>query len=109
MTSYMYILSFPLRRMLPSDAMNPFTLEVTLTGSHAMLEPLSMDHLDGLVEAVRDGELWKLWYTVVPSPEGMAAEIQRRLSLRQNGSMLPWTVRSCPDGRIVGMTTYMNI
>jgi N-acetyltransferase len=63
----------------------------------------------GLVEATRDGELWKLWYTSVPSPEGMRAEIERRLGLREAGSMLPWTVRSQPGGRIVGMTTYMNI
>ena len=95
--------------MLPSDPMNPFTQEVTLIGRHATLEPLSMEHRDGLIDAVRDGELWKLWYTVVPTPEGMVEEIQRRLSLRQSGSMLPWTVRSSPEGRIVGMTTYMNI
>jgi hypothetical protein len=53
---------------------------VTLTGPHATLVPLAPDHHDGLVEAVRDGELWRLWYTTVPSPEGMATEIQRRLA-----------------------------
>jgi len=89
--------------------MNPFTQPVTLTGRHAKLELLSMEHHDGLVEAVRDGELWKLWYTHVPSPEGMAEEIRRRLRLREAGSMLPWTVRTRIDGKIVGMTTYMNI
>jgi RimJ/RimL family protein N-acetyltransferase len=89
--------------------MDPFKQPVTLTGRYAVLEPLSSDHHDGLVEAVRDGELWKLWYTVVPSPEGMAGEIQRRLSLRHAGSMMPWTVRKLEDARIVGMTTYMNI
>src|SRR5580765_1137616 len=89
--------------------MDPFKQPVTLTGRYVVLEPLSSDHHDGLVEAVRDGELWKLWYTVVPSPEGMAGEIQRRLSLRHAGSMMPWTVRKLEDARIVGMTTYMNI
>ena len=68
-----------------------------------------MEHHDGLVEAVRDGELWKLWYTHVPSPEGMAEEIRRRLRLRDAGSMLPWTVRTRTEDQIVGMTTYMNI
>ena len=61
------------------------------------------------MEATRDGELWKLWYTSVPSPEGMRAEIERRLELQRAGSMLPWTVRSLATGKIVGMTTYMNI
>ena len=89
--------------------MNPFTEPITLNGRYATLEPLSLDHHDTLVEAVRDGELWKLWYTTVPSPEGMRAEIERRLALQQAGSMLPWTVRSLPRGKVVGMTSYMNI
>jgi len=81
---------------------------VTLSGAHASLRPLQAAHHDGLCEAVRDGELWKLWYTAVPSPEGMAAEIERRLGLQARGSMLPFAVFDS-DGRTVGMTTYMNI
>ena len=81
---------------------------VELSGPHARLVPLSHEHAKGLCEATRDGELWKLWYTAVPSPEGMATEIERRLSLQSRGSMLPWTVFDA-QGRIVGMTTYMNI
>lgn len=38
----------------------------------------------------------------------MAAEIERRLGLQSRGSMLPFTV-SDAGGRVVGMTTYMNI
>jgi RimJ/RimL family protein N-acetyltransferase len=84
---------------------------VTLSGAHAALRPLQAAHHDGLCAAARDGELWRLWYTSVPSPEGMAAEIQRRLDLQARGSMLPFTVfdASAGDSRIVGMTTYMNI
>ena len=54
---------------------------VTLSGAHATLEPLARDHEAGLVDAVRDGELWNLWYTAIPAPERMAAEIERRLAL----------------------------
>jgi RimJ/RimL family protein N-acetyltransferase len=86
----------------------PWPDPVTLTGTHARLEPLQPSHEAGLAEATRDGELWKLWYTAVPSPEGMAAEIQRRLGLQAKGSMLPFTVFDAA-GRIAGMTTYMNI
>jgi len=89
--------------------MTPFTKPVTLRGRHASLEPLSTGHHDDLLLAVRDGELWKLWYTSVPAPEGMRAEIERRLALQQTGSMLPFAVRSLASGRVVGMTTYMNI
>lgn len=83
-------------------------LPITLHGSHVILEPLSHEHHDDLAEAVRDGELWKLWYTSIPSPQGMEAEIERRLVLQAAGSMLPFTVLDS-SGRPVGMTTYMNI
>ena len=86
----------------------PWPESVTLSGPHARLEPLSHDHIEGLTEAVKDGELWKLWYTLIPRPEDMAKEIDRRLSLRAAGSMLPFTVFDAA-GRIVGMTTYMNV
>jgi RimJ/RimL family protein N-acetyltransferase len=81
---------------------------VRLAGTHTTLEPLAREHEAGLVEAVRDGELWKLWYTAIPAPEGMAAEIERRLALQAAGAMLPFTVRDA-EGRIAGMTTYMHI
>ncbi|MGH6702224.1 MAG: GNAT family N-acetyltransferase [Bradyrhizobium sp.] len=86
----------------------PWLEPVSLKGAHARLEPLSQGHCDGLTEAVRDGELWKLWYTSVPSVEGMRKEIDRRLGLQSAGSMLPWTVFDA-DGKIAGMTTYMNV
>jgi RimJ/RimL family protein N-acetyltransferase len=86
----------------------PWPDPVTLRGEHARLEPLSHDHLAGLVEAVKDGELYKLWYTFVPKPEDMTKEIDRRLGLQKAGSMLPFTVFDAA-GKIAGMTTYMNI
>ncbi len=86
----------------------PWPDPVTLRGEHARLEPLSHAHHEALVEAVKDGELWKLWYTAVPTPEGMAKEIDRRLGLREAGSMLPFTVFDA-DGKVAGMSTYMNI
>jgi RimJ/RimL family protein N-acetyltransferase len=89
--------------------MTAFTQSVTLRGRHAALEPLSFEHQDALTEAVRDGDLWKLWYTAIPSPEGMRAEIERRLGLQKAGSMLPFAVRSLASAKIAGMTTYMNI
>jgi N-acetyltransferase len=86
----------------------PWLKPVSLHGSHARLEPLSHDHRDGLVEAVKDGELFKLWYTSVPKPEEMGKEIDRRLGLQASGAMLPWTVFDAA-GKIAGMTTYMNV
>lgn len=82
---------------------------VTLRHARATLVPLDASHHDGLVEAVKDGELWKLWYTRIPSPEEMRAEIDRRRGLQVAGSMLPFTVIDNDTGRVAGMTTYMNV
>ena len=73
------------------------------------LEPLSHDHAGGLAAAVSVGELWKTWYTSIPAPAAMAAEIDRRLALQADGRMAPWAVLSAASGRAVGMTTYMDI
>ena len=86
----------------------PWLEPVTLRGAHARLEPLSADHLDGLVDAVKDGELWTRWYTFIPKAEDMRKEIDRRLGLQAAGSMLPFTVFDA-DGKIAGMSTYMNV
>ncbi len=86
----------------------PWLEPVSLHGAHARLEPLSQQHCDGLTEAARDGDLWKIWYTAIPRPEGMSQEIDRRLGLQASGAMLPFTVFDA-DGKIAGMTTYMNV
>ena len=82
---------------------------VTLEGDGVRLEPLAAAHCDGLAAAAADGRLWELWYTSVPSPGAMQAEIERRLSLQGAGAMLPFSVRHAASGRVVGMTTYMNV
>ncbi len=81
----------------------------TLIGKHAIVEPLSHQHHDDLVDAVNDGELWRLWYTSIPEPSGMKAEIDRRLHLQSQESMLPFTVLDATTGKVAGMTSYMNI
>ena len=81
---------------------------VSLAGRYALLVPLAREHDAALRRAVADGELWKLWYTTIPDPDGMPAEIERRLALQSQGTMLPFTVFD-GAGEAVGMTTYMNI
>ena len=82
---------------------------VTLSGAHVRLEPLEQRHCGDLIEAVKDGELWRLWYTSIPAPEKMDAEIDRRRGLRAAGSMLPFAVIDTATGSAVGMTIYMNV
>jgi N-acetyltransferase len=78
-------------------------------GDHVSVVELSLAHEQDLVEAAADGELHRLWYTMIPKPEGVRAEIERRLDLRKKGSMLPFSVIDRSSGKAIGMTTYMNI
>src|SRR5438309_8747537 len=83
----------------------PWPAPITLRGPHAIMEPLSQAHHDDLVEAVQDGELWKLWYTVIAPPEKMREEIDRRLDLQSKGKMLRFAVIATPVAKAVRMTT----
>lgn len=89
--------------------MSQFATPITLRGHCVGLEPLAAMHHDALAQAVQDGELWKHWYTTIPSPAGMAGEIERRLNLQAQGSMCPFAVLDPATNQAVGMTAYMNI
>lgn len=82
---------------------------VTLTGRLVSLHPLSAEHRDGLLEALTEDDLWeRAWYTSIPSPDGLDAEIDRRLGLQQSGEMVPFTAMDA-TGRIIGMTTFYDL
>jgi RimJ/RimL family protein N-acetyltransferase len=81
---------------------------VELKGRHAWLRLLSQADAPALAQAVQEGELWKLWFTRIPAPDEMEAEIARRLGLYDKGSMTPYVILDA-QGTPVGMTTYMNV
>ena len=81
----------------------------TLTGDLVTLEPLRPGHHDGLVAAASDGRLWELWYTSVPTPETMRADVERKLAEQAAGSRLPFVIRRNADGAVVGATTYLDV
>jgi RimJ/RimL family protein N-acetyltransferase len=86
-----------------------FIQPLTLKGQYATLEPLAPAHGNELKLAVADGELWKLWYTFIPKPQDMQAEIERRLGLQKQGNWIPFAIRRNDTHTICGMTNYMNI
>lgn len=81
---------------------------VSLVGRHVRLEPLSLEHVPGLQLATRDGELWRLWFTSVPDPDGMTAYVEKALALQHAGAALPWVVLD-GNGTVVGSTRYGNV
>jgi RimJ/RimL family protein N-acetyltransferase len=82
---------------------------ITLTGSIVTLEPLALEHVEGIKEAVKDGELWKLWFTHIPSPETAEAVIKTALELREDKGWMPFVVREKATGKIIGSTRYCNV
>jgi len=83
--------------------------DITLLGDYVRIDPLSVNHLNDLQDAVRDGELNLLWYTFIPNADDMLEEINKRLRLREMGSMQPFAIIDIATGLAVGMTTFMNI
>jgi RimJ/RimL family protein N-acetyltransferase len=81
----------------------------TLEGRGIRLEPLSLDHHDGLKAAVLDGQLWDLWFTSAPEPGEVGVYIERALEGQRAGLMLPWAVRELESGIIAGTTRYHDI
>ena len=81
---------------------------VRLVGRHVSLVPLRRDHAPALARAVSDGALWRVWYTSVPEPDGMDAEVAHRLAGQETGTSLPFAVLD-GAGVPVGMTSYGHI
>jgi N-acetyltransferase len=86
-----------------------FIEPVTLHGVHATLEPLGREHEAALSLAADDGEVWRLWYTSVATPEKMGAYIASALDMRERLGAMPFVVRHRSSGDIIGCTRYFNV
>jgi RimJ/RimL family protein N-acetyltransferase len=87
-----------------------FIEPVTLTGREwAVLEPLERRHEPELLEAVKDGQLWQLWYTAVASPDAVMSYMDDALKMRDELGAMPFIVRRKSDGKVVGSTRYFNV
>ncbi len=82
---------------------------ITLERNGVRLEPLLASHADALRDAVRDGELWNLWFTVVPEPSDMDAYIAKAHKGQADGTMLCWAVRDLESNKIIGSTRYHDV
>ena len=82
---------------------------VVLEGEHVRLEPLESRHAAALAEAIADGALDALWYTVVPGAAAVPGWIEAARALQVAGRALPFAVVRRRDGRVVGSTRYMNV
>jgi RimJ/RimL family protein N-acetyltransferase len=90
-------------------ATSRFIEPVTLRGRYATLEPLAREHDAGIRAAAADGELWTLWYTSVPSPEGTPGWFDIAFDMRDRLGAMPFAVRDNASGDVIGSTRYFNV
>lgn len=83
---------------------------VTLEGRILRLEPLGLEHRDGLLAAC-SGPRGSYQFTWVPEPTPSDVEVYIQAALRQqeHGTALPFATRKVGTGEIVGSTRYMNL
>ena len=82
---------------------------VTLEGRYVRLEPLSRDHLDGIIAAGSFDEIWT-WLTVRPNGrDGFTRWVDTALAALDAGTELPFTTVDRATGEIIGCTRYLNI
>jgi N-acetyltransferase len=82
---------------------------VVLLGKHATLEPMQPRHVEGLKAAARDGQLWKLWYTSVPSPEKTEQYVEHALMRRDQFAEMPYVIHEHKTNKVIGSTRFMNV
>ncbi|MBB2485368.1 GNAT family N-acetyltransferase [Mitsuaria sp. WAJ17] len=82
---------------------------VTLTGRLVQLEPLSLDHVDGLCEQGLEPALWRWIPSSVSTPAEMRDYVEAALTEQARGQALPFVIRELGSGRIVGNTRFGNI
>ena len=81
----------------------------TLVGRYIILRPSSIEDIDGLSIAARDGEIWNNRFSQFPNLNEIEKYIQEMLDLSSKGLILPFITIHKSSNTIVGITRYLNI
>jgi N-acetyltransferase len=82
---------------------------VILADERVRLEPLGLQHVDGLMRAAADGELWNIRVTSVPEPDDTRGYIERALQAFAEGHRLAFAVLDATSGEVIGSSSYHDI
>jgi RimJ/RimL family protein N-acetyltransferase len=82
---------------------------IILEGRHVRLEPLSLDHLDGLCAVGLAGDIFRWFPEPVHSAGEMRIFIEKALAAQKAGTALPFATMEKVSGRAAGSTRYGNI
>ncbi len=82
---------------------------VTLADERIRLEPLGLQHVEGLARAAADGELWTIRVTSVPDPDDTRGYVERALQGFAEGHRLAFAVIDAASGDVIGSSSYHDI
>lgn len=85
----------------------PFEKTV-LQGERVILEPLSAEHKQGLCDAINDGELWNLFFTLVPHVSRIDEFLAFAETRHGNGDGLAFAIIDRASGRVAGSSRFMR-
>ncbi len=86
-----------------------FVQPLVMRQNGVRLEPLALEHEEGLRAAAADGALWKLRITSVPEPQDTRAYIETALQMRADGHRFAFAVRDDATGDVLGSTSFHDI
>lgn len=79
-----------------------------LEGKHIRLEPLEHRHVDGLVAAASDPELYQ-WSPVPQTRTAAIKYVDTAIAWRDAGTAVPFATVSVSDGTVIGSTRFWNV
>ena len=82
---------------------------VVLDGDRVRLEPMRRDHLDPLIEAGRDEELWRWTSAKATTRDAMSDYMEAALADAERGVALPFVTIDKPTTSVVGSTRFGNV
>lgn len=82
---------------------------VTLSGNAVRLEPLTIDHIAGLVRVGLEPALWRWIPVPITTEDEMRAYVLTALEEQQRGASLPFAIVDRQSGTVIGSTRYGNI
>ncbi len=94
---------------IPESQNHDWIKPVTLKGKYVTLVPLLAEHATELGEALKDGELWNIWYLYLPKPNEILSAVNNYLSWQEAGNFIPFAVIDNRTSKVVGMTGYFKM
>jgi N-acetyltransferase len=92
-------------KVLKNDGMS----DLVLQGRHVRLEPLSMEHAEGLVRASSgDAELYK-WSAVPRGEDAVRKYVETALEWKTEGTAEPFAIVRLSDGVVIGSSRFFDL